>query len=248
MVINDKMLPARAMQARSVSRSGLGSGLGLAVALTLCQPALAGRPLTTDDAGTAEAGSCQVEAWQDRQDGETARTLGAACGLIDGLEVGMELARAEAGGEHARARGLALKWVPEAWRWHDWQFGVKLAVGQDREPGAGWKRSDQSALLLASWVPNDTWAVHVNLGHAHRPLESENARQAAVAVTWQPHPRWLVFGEMIADQHDDVGRAAGVRWWLVPEVLGVDATVQKTHRSDARTGWGIGLGWYGIRW
>lgn len=220
----------------------------LGLGLCLSQPTLAGRPLTTDDAATADAGSCQMEAWQDKHNGETARTLAAACGVADGVELGLEWARAQAGGAHADARGLALKWVPSAWQRQDWQFGVKLAVGQNHLPGGDWRSTDQSALLLASWVPNDAWALHVNVGHAHRPLEGEDARQAAVALTWQPHPRWLVFAELIADQHDDVGRGAGVRWWLIPEVVGLDATVQKTHRRDARTGWGIGFGWYGIRW
>ena len=222
--------------------------VGLAMGLLTGLSSWAGRPLTTDDAGTAERGSCQIEAWQDRQDGETVRNLGAACGVLEGVELGVEFARAHSHGEHASARGLALKWVPESWTWRDWQFGIKLAMGQDREPGTGWQSSSRSALLLASWVPNDTWAVHVNAGHAHRPLAGENARQAAVAVTWQPDPRWLLFAEVTADQHEDVGRAAGVRWWLIPDTLGLDATVQKAHRSGTGTGWGVGLGWYGLRW
>lgn len=223
--------------------------LALALAAVLAtQPVLAGRPLSTDDASTAEAGTCQIEAWQDRQDSETARFLGAACGLTDRLEAGLEFARSRAGDDRAQARALAVKWVPPSWQWQDWQFGLKLGLGQSRASGAAWHSSDRSALLLASWAPHADWAVHINVGHAHRPLDNRHARQGAVAVTWQPHPRWLAFAEIAGDQHDDVSRAAGVRWWLLPDVLGLDATVQKTHRSDAHTGWGLGLGWYGLKW
>lgn len=136
------------------------------------------------------------------------------------------------------------------------EAAMLLGAGQPQAVDAAQARWQQALegmrraclAMLASWIPNDTWAVHVNAGHAHRPLAGENARQAAVAVTWQPDPRWLLFAEVTADQHEDVGRAAGVRWWLIPDTLGLDATVQKAHRSGTGTGWGVGLGWYGLRW
>ena len=65
-----------------------------AVLLCAAPLAMAGRPLSSDDASTADAGTCQVEAWSARDTRDTNDTrsasarsvvLAPACGLAAGL-------------------------------------------------------------------------------------------------------------------------------------------------------------------
>ena len=52
--------------------------------------AWAGRPLSTDDAATAGAATCQAESWFQRAEGARDVVLAPACGLGDAVEVGLE--------------------------------------------------------------------------------------------------------------------------------------------------------------
>ena len=89
----------------------------------------AGRPLAVEDAGVTPKGQCQVEAWlESSRAPETSQvaTLAPACGVADGLEVGVELGMPSRTSQGDQRRGLALKWAPEAAQWAGWQMGGGL--------------------------------------------------------------------------------------------------------------------------
>ncbi|WP_036248260.1 MULTISPECIES: hypothetical protein [unclassified Methylibium] len=91
------------------------------------QAAHAGRPLGTDDAGTAGATTCQVESWAERNSSTRERTwvVSPACGVGDAVEINLELARTVPDGGTRLESGLAVKWVDPAWKSGAFNWGMK---------------------------------------------------------------------------------------------------------------------------
>jgi hypothetical protein len=222
--------------------------------LLLCagHTAHAGRPLSTDDAGVADAGTCQLESWIERQDSEHIWVTSPACGLLPGLELGAEYVHPENREDiHAEA-GLALKWVPESWQfntpWGDLGLGLKLSSGHVKPRGDGWQTSESTVAVLASLAASDEVSVHVNTGVTRDRASHVKGTLLNVAAVWTPSASWLLFAETQASSHTDIfGKpvtSAGVRYWLMPDQLGLDLT--SSHQSGSDTRWTFGVGWYGL--
>jgi hypothetical protein len=227
-----------------------------ACAFTLAAVAVgahAGRPLGTDDASTADPRTCQVESWVDRADGSHETVLSGACGIADGLELGVETARPSPRHDVRGSAGLALKWAPERWgadtAWGAVRFGLKAALSSDRTQPGGWRAPNPTLLGLASWAPADDWAVHANLGAQRDRASDTSAGLLALAAAWTPAEPLLLFAEALANDRSEVFgpavRSAGARWWLMPERFGVDLVASRVS-GVAGTTWSIGFGWYGI--
>lgn len=212
----------------------------------------AGRPLGTDDAGVADAGTCQVESWIERQDKQHAWVTSPACGVISGVELGAEYVRPEHSGTLGVSAGMALKWVPESWQmvtpWGDLNWGLKVSTGHAKPPGAQWETTDSTVALLATLSASDNVAVHVNTGVTRDRASSVNGTLLNVAAVWTPAEPWLLFAETQAYTHTDVfGKpvtSTGVRYWLISDKLGVDLTA--SHQPNSPTLWTFGIGWYGL--
>jgi hypothetical protein len=196
------------------------------------------------------AGQCQVETWSDHGRGDHAWHLAPACGLGAGLEADWESVQnmPDQAGEHGRA--LALKWAPEWLDWQGWRFGLKYAGAQGREPGSddtGWHLRQSSLSGIVSIPLNPDWTVHANLGRTqlHGPAEARTSY--ALALAWTPHERLLTFAEALGDNRCGATRNVGLRWWLIPDVLGLDLTHSVTNATPGSHHTGVGLGWYGIQ-
>jgi hypothetical protein len=212
-------------------------------------PVLAGRPLAVEDAGVNEVAQCQVESWFARTSGAGASLLLApACGILPGLELGLEVDVPRHTSTTDAGRGLALKWVPEWAQYGDWKLGAKLSVGSEMPAGTGqWQAAPTSVLGIATYSINDQWTAHINLGLDVEHHPRDHKATAGVALAWTPHERWLVFAELTGTEQQSATRGAGARFWLIPEVLGLDATVSKGNAVKNSTSWTLGLGWYGIK-
>lgn len=231
-----------------------GAWLPAALALLAC-PAQAGRPLATDDAATAEAGSCQVEAWHERSGSARETVLAPACGLRGGLEIGAEHAWLHPGSDVRGTGAVSLKWVPQAARVEtpagELGLGLKVAFDFERPAAASPRHAGTSLLGLVTLKPDSAWALHLNLGLARARGEAPAAGSAWIgraALAWTPSPDWLAFAEALGNGRPaafgTTVLSAGVRRWLVPERLGLDFTLAR-ERGGPRTV-GAGLGWYGI--
>ena len=51
------------------------------------------------------------------------------------------------------------------------------------------------------------------------------------AANYFPHDRVMLFAEINGDNHSAGTRAAGMRYWLVPEVFGLDVTASRTNAT-----------------
>lgn len=229
------------------------TALAAVLAVSAAGTALAGRPLATDDAGTAAHGTCQVEAWHERLDSDRAWVVAPACGVAEGVELGGDLVRARLGGDELTAAGLAMKIVPAGWQWDSpagpLAWGVKLGLGGSRGSGQDWHLDGYGALLLATWAPLEGVTVHGNLGPEHDRAASRRTTLLNLALTWAPAPQALVFAEVQAADRQAYGgplRTLGARWWLAPDQLGIDLTASRENGARASTLWTVGFGWYGI--
>lgn len=242
------------LRAPRVNRGPLPYGLLTALALGV-SAAQAGRPLATEDAATAEAGSCYVEAWQERSRDAREAVIAPACGLPAGLELGGELARAHPGADPRGSGAASLKWAPSQARLEtpagELGFGLKAALDFERPAGSGLRRAGSSVLALATLQATPALAVHLNLGQAWARGDAPAAGSAWVArlaVVWTPSPQWLVFAEALGNGRAQAFGAtlltAGARRWIVPERFGLDLTLGREHGGPRTVS--AGLGWYGI--
>lgn len=228
--------------------------LGLALATLSCAPALAGRPLATDDAGTTEAGTCQVESWLERRSGDGAWVVAPACGLAKGLEIGADYTLPKAHDVLRGAAGVALKWAPEGWKLDtavgELNFGLKLGAAFAKPSGSDWQRTELGMLGLASLQPAKDWTVHANLGTAHDRASRTTASLVNLALAWTLSEQGLLFLETQANSKRAVFggtvNTAGGRWWLVKDRFGLDLTASRQAGAAIGTLWTLGFGWYGL--
>ncbi len=231
--------------------------LTLIIALTAA-PCRAGRPLGTDDAGTADKGTCQIEGWQERAKDTRALVVAPACGVADGIELGMDFTRPSPRDPVRQAAGMVLKWVPAEWRMEsapgEWQFGLELSAAYQQPTDAGWKRTNAVALALATLKISPSMTLHANLGHLRDRAAQPNTQQTAtllnLALVVTPTEHLLLFAEtQTNDRRSIFGGAVntiGGRWWLIKDRLGLDLTASRTAGSESGTTWTAGFGWYGI--
>ena len=221
---------------------------------TMAPDAWAGRPLSTDDAATADAGICQVESWVEAAGGDAALVLAPACGVASGLEVDVDYTLPRRHAQLRAASSLALKWVPEAAR-IDTPFGslaggLKLRSGFERPVGANWSHADTSLLALATLEVSDGLALHANLGAVRDRRSGLSATLLNIAAAWAVDERVLLFVEsQLNDRSQLAGgtiNTVGGAWWLVPDRLGLHLTASRGPGTERRTIWTAGFGWYGI--
>lgn len=221
------------------------------LAISLPLVAHAGRPLSVEDAGVNPVAQCQVESWLERglaSGSETHLVLAPACGVFDGVELGLEGGWAQRTSRGDTHRALALKWVPDAAQWGPWQFGAKLTVGSERPAGENqWGDAPTGLLAIGTWQASEAWSVHLNLGADAPHDDGDTVGHAGAAIAWTPTPKVLLFAELTAAQRTPATRGVGLRYWLLPDVLGLDLTVSRTNAVRDSTTATVGLGWYGIR-
>ena len=229
--------------------------LHIAILLTtIATSAGAGRPLSTDDAATADAGVCQLESWVETAGSEAALVLAPACGVAAGLELDIDYTLPRRHPELRGASSLALKWVPDAARadtpFGGLQVGLKLRTAFEHPVGDNWSNAQSSLLALVTLSVGDDWALHANLGPVRDRRSGLSATLLNVAAAWAPSDRTLLFVEsQVNDRSQLFGgsvSSVGGAWWLVPDRFGLHLTASRGPGTDRLTIWTAGFGWYGI--
>lgn len=226
----------------------------VAILISCAGAARAGRPLATDDAAVADRGACQIEAWVERAADQRALVFAPACGVADGWEIGADATRTRPRGDTIAALGLAAKWAPKGSSFETAfarvALGAKFAAATDRLAGGDWRMRGANVLGLASLEFTDRLALHLNVGAARDRPSRTTGTLFNAALEWSPAPRWMVFGEALAnDRRATFGgtvSSAGARWWIVPEAIGLDFTASREAGAGDGTRWGFGIGWYGL--
>ncbi len=215
----------------------LGAALSMA---HVTHEAHAARPMMTDDARVTDAKACQLETWVMRYPGRTETWALPACNFTGNLELTLGGAMAREAG-HVRttdvvAQGKTLFRTMEPNGW-----GLGLAAGTAGHPQA--EARDWYAYVPASFsFNNDALVLHTNLGWQR---EGETRRDR---LTWGlgsetrlAERTWLI-AEVFGQNQGKPFHQLGLRHWLVPDRVQIDATYGNRNGSAGEERWfSIGL-------
>lgn len=154
-------------------------GIFVACAFGCAGTAMAGRPLTVDDADPADQGAVEVECGlayeKDSENHGKELALGLTYGLIPGLEVGVGF-----GGQRIHADGATESGATDTVLGAKWRFfqgsdsvprqalapSVKLPTA-DEAKGLGSGETDADLTWIASWsLADESIGVHLNAGYS----------------------------------------------------------------------------------
>jgi hypothetical protein len=201
-----------------MTKNDLRLAAGLIAAVTAL-PALAGRPLATEDADTLEAGACEWESFAGR---ETARGTPSArawatqvgCGVGHGAQVALAYGEMRSAGFKVPGWTLSgkLGLVPRA----EGTAGLTLAwaLGAEKAPGDSLKHETSLLNLVATKELADGVLGHANLGWTR----SESARRSStlwnLAVESAVGHGVDLMAEVYGDDRSKPWVGTGIRWTL----------------------------------
>lgn len=198
-----------------------------ATAALLAGNAHAARPMNTDDARIVDAKACQVESWIHRPKGHTDFWALPACNFSGNLELTMGGALTDRdGGTHTSAQLLQGKTLFKPLQPNGWAVG--LAAGMQRDLRTGTRnRHDLYAYVPASfsWY-DDRVVLHTNTGW----LREQGQHRRRHRFTWglgaeiQLNSQTWLIAETYGEGSDKPLVQLGLRHWLVPDRVQIDAT------------------------
>jgi hypothetical protein len=218
--------------------------LALAALCTLAIPALAARPMVTDDARIVDAKGCQLESWY-RSSHEAAGQLWAvpACNPTGNLELSVGGALEGQGGDRRLATGLVQgKTIFKPLQPNDWGWGLAVGRSLDRPLGRARVPSWYAYAPVSVSLRDDNLVVHLNLG-----LRSDRG-------TDRTHGTWGLGSELrlasqlqlVTEVYGESGSRpfvhGGLRYWVVPDRVQVDTTIgARLERGTSERWMSLGL-------
>jgi hypothetical protein len=257
---------------RRIQRQSCGGWAGGAalILLLLHQHAVAGRPLTVDDAEPVAFRQFEFEAgFGYVGEGDLRHydiPFGVTYGVLPRLEAGLGFGgqieeRAEALGQERGVTDvgdltLGAKWkvfaAERAWADQALAFTVKLPTASD-DRGMGSGQTDFDLAWIVSKALTANWGAHLNLGHTwtgdRTTDRQDDVLHYGLALDYQVTTRLQLVAEIFADtpltaeQETAVTVNGGTRW-LVADNLVVDAAVGGgVRRAAADVVATVGLTW-----
>jgi hypothetical protein len=219
------------------------SAVALSAAIALTPPAsYAARPMITDDARTVDAKACQVESWvRTNKDSREYWAL-PACNFSGNLELTFGGARtADAAGVSTTDIVLQGKTLFKSLEPNGWSIG--LAMGAIRHPSAGKRVAELYSYVPASFSYfNDKVIVHTNVGALHNTVTSSSRGTWGVATETAVTERSWFIAEAFQQKSGRPFFQAGVRHWIVPNHVQIDATYGNRFGTSSDERWfSIGL-------
>jgi hypothetical protein len=207
-------------------------GLALApFALTLVGSALAGRPLTVDDAGTNAAGEGHVEVWMTRADEARSTNISPAYALRDGFEFSALFSRESP--HKITTTALQAKFLFSPSKEEGCNFGA--GVGVARAKAAGDREEAGFVNGIATCNGTLLGNVHVNLGYS-KPSSASGVKSWGVALE-RPMGAVTPHIEYFGVEHAKPVLQLGLRGDILGN-LQLDGTVA---RSEGITSWSVGV-------
>ncbi|HUJ87253.1 MAG TPA: hypothetical protein VLX30_10425 [Burkholderiales bacterium] len=215
-----------------------------AVALTLglcAPPARAARPMMTDDARIVAPGACQLESWVRRNDDSTEYWALPACNFSGNLELTAGGARTH-DAEGTRATDLVLQGKtlfkplePDGW-------GLGLALGTVRHPQLAGGRDWYGYVPASFAFDGERVVLHFNLGWLRAQATGlDRMTWGSATETRLDERNWLI-AEAFGQNQGRPSYQFGLRHWLVPDRVQIDATYGNRFGGDTGPRWfSIGL-------
>ncbi len=183
--------------------------------------------MITDDARVVDPRTCQLESWVHSSPSSVELWALPACSLGERTEltVGGAIGR---GGEPARSSDalVQLKHLFRPFDERGWAAGIALGQTVRSEPGrrSGLPGDAFATLLLSAASRDEAFAVHLNLGWLHQRERHRDRGTWGLGFEAQLAPSWILIGERFGDGSGRPWWQLGVRHWLVPGRVQVDAT------------------------
>ena len=196
----------------------LASGLGLSAHVQ------AARPLNTDDARVVDANACQVESWVRRNHDSTEYWALPGCNFTGNLELTAGGARtSDTTGTHLTRTVLQGKTILKPLEKNGWGFG--LAVGTVRRVEGSAVGRDWYAYLPASVsFADDRLVMHTNIGWLREQDTRRDFATWGLGLERQLTPTTWLIAETFGQSHEKPQFQMGLRQWIVPGHVQVDAT------------------------
>lgn len=183
-------------------------------------PAQAGRPFATEDAGVLAQKECEWESFAARSKtrGEAsadAWSTQVGCGVGFKTQLALAFARSKFESESANAWALGGKTGLIDGGEDGTSLTLAYGAVSTKGPGDGSYRLNTTAvnLVLTRPLPAD-WTVHANLGWSRDRLGKLDSTTWAVAAEWAASEQWTVGAETYGDDRNKPWLGAGARWTL----------------------------------
>jgi len=199
------------------------------LALLAVLPTLAygARPFVTDDTRIADPGSCQVESWAKGQNGGQEAWLLPACNPFGNLELSAGVGELRpVGAQPSRYVLLQAKTLFRELQPNGFGWGLAMgAVSRRDADGEGCRLSSVYAYFpFSASFRNDQWLVHANLGFQQEKVPRRTNPTWGVGTEVTISRDLSVIGETYGDNRRNPFWQAGLRYWLMPGKVQVDAT------------------------
>jgi hypothetical protein len=202
--------------------------------------AYAARPMITDDARVTDAKSCQIETWVQNGRNSTEYWALPACNFTGNLELTFGGARTRADGETRttdvlfQGKTLFKTLEPNGWGWG-------LVVGNAHRPNI---HVDHSMLgNFYAHVPasfsfrDDRFVLHTNLGWLREKEPRQNRMTWGIGSETQLGRRTWLIAEVFGQDRGRPHYQAGVRHWLKPDRVQIDATYGNQFGTNTEDRW-----------
>lgn len=215
----------------------------------LSLPAWAARPFVTDDARLTTAGSCQLESWvRSYQDSREVWAL-PACNPAGNLEITLgggqasDFVNSVSTADHVfQFKTLFKPLTPDSW-------GIGLAAGRvlhpEIHPGPNQLGNHYVYVPLSIDVQERRTVVHANLGWLRDAASGRDVTTWGTGMEAQTRKAGLsLMAETFGDDQNRPYWQAGVRWFLIPDLLQIDATLGQQAGGNSASRWIS----FGLRW
>lgn len=215
--------------------------LAAAALAALCGPALAARPMTTDDAPVLEPRECEAQAYHGRVAREDARdtSLEVGCGIGWQTQVNVAATRLREGADRGEAWSIAGKTALHG------QGGDGLALtvgyGAARARAAGQGTTATWITGIATWPLADKVAWHTNLGWQRDGASRLSSTFIGTGVEVGTTDHLDTTAEVFhVDREVGPWLQLGLRYALLPERWNVNASVARQAASGHAVRWTLG--------
>ena len=194
--------------------------------LAAAMPALAGRPLTTEDASIQQEKACQVESWVDRSREATQSWFVPACNFGANIEWQLGFSRLHTQGRSAFSdsyfQGKTLFRSLD-----DSPWGVGLVAGVNRFPQHETHRGWENPYVIVpfSLTAGGATTLHFNAGWSQDRAERRNVTSWGVAAETTVTQRLTLLGEAFGENARRPFFRAGGRMNAIKDTLDFDLTV-----------------------
>ncbi|MHA4866196.1 hypothetical protein ACXZ1M_00665 [Duganella sp. PWIR1] len=204
------------------SRRAAGDAVCACILAFATLPALAGRPMTVDDAAIVTPGQCQLETYALRSDAAREYWLTPACNVGGTWELAAGGAWVKIGTRITHYGRLQAKTVFKPLEAGDW--GVGLVLANQFRTGRGLDGDISANVPVSFSLRDDSVLLHLNAGAMRTHTERRTDATWGIGAEFRLNERNSFIAETFGQQRNGSRYQFGFAHALIPDHLQIDAT------------------------